>query len=97
MRPRATAGLAIAPATVSDLTAPAVIGIEAWQFRTLLQRERVPHARLGKRVVARVDHVLAAIDRLALEAVKTEAPSVDRVDAEPTTDAILARIGRVRT
>jgi hypothetical protein len=79
----------VAPVTVSDLTAPAVLGLEPRSYRELLMREAVPHARLGHRVVARVEDVLEALDRIAGRG--------GEAVAEPSgTDRILARIGRTR-
>jgi hypothetical protein len=96
LRPKATSSLSITPATVSDLTAPAVIGLEAWQFRELLRDAQIPHARIGRRVVARVDLVVAAIDNLARQGdAVAGAPTSD--DDGPSVDEILASIGRVRT
>jgi hypothetical protein len=95
MRPRATASLSILPQIVSDLTAPALVGLEPRPFRAFLRTERVPHALVGRRVVARLEHVLAAIDRLASP--EPSPPTTEALDdAEPTADQILARIGRVR-
>ena len=96
LRPRATASLSVAPITVSDLTAPSVVGLEPRHFRELLRVEDIPHAVVGRRVIARVEHVLSAIDRLAASGA-TEVPASEAVDdAEPSADEILARIGRVR-
>jgi hypothetical protein len=95
LKPRATAALIIAPATVTDLSAPAVLGLEPRQFRDFLRIARVPHATAGQRVIARIDAVLAAIDRLAESSRGTDGKP-DAEDDEPTADAILARIGRRR-
>jgi hypothetical protein len=101
MRPRATASLAIVPATVTDRSAPAVLGLEERAYRELVARERVPHALVGRRVVARVEDVLAALDRIARRQAGSE---VADQDSEPApsgrttgADRILARIGRVRS
>jgi len=93
--PRATASLAVVALTVTDRTCAAVLGLEPRVFRQLLISAKIPHARIGRRVVARADLVLAALDRLAGD----DAPA----DAAPATrpsggaDAVLARIGRQRT
>lgn len=96
LRPRATAAIAVTPACVTDLTAHVVIGFEARQFREFVRDQHVRHAVYGQRVVARVADVLDAIDRLATSGLN-EAPGAEALDeGEPTADAILARIGRVR-
>ncbi len=100
LRPRATQTLVVAPATVTDLTAPAVIGLEARTFREFVGREHVPHARLGHRIVARVDDVLAALDRVARRA-KDDKPASDEPapdgDEQPeTVDGVLAALGKER-
>jgi hypothetical protein len=97
LRPKATASLAIVPLTVSDLTAAAIVGLEPRPYREFLRAERVRHARLGRRVVARVEDVLAAIDRVA-DRQAIEGHPVGDVDAEPDAGAVLlARIGHVRS
>ncbi len=50
---------------VSDATALAVVGLTARQFRTFVREHGVPYARVGRRTLARVDHILAALDRLS--------------------------------
>jgi hypothetical protein len=93
-RTRSTAALAVAPATVTDRTAPLVLGLEPRAYRELVSRLHVPHARIGRRVVARVDDVLAAFDRIARAdgAVEPEAPAADF----DTADDVLRRLGRRR-
>ncbi|HEV3189112.1 MAG TPA: hypothetical protein VGY54_01375 [Polyangiaceae bacterium] len=99
LRPLATGALAVLPVTVTDQSAPAIVGLEARQFREFLRAERVRHARLGKRVIARVDDVLEALDRVAGRQASGNEPHVERriEDAEPSADAILARLGYART
>ncbi len=101
LRPKATASIAIAPATVTDLTAAQVLGLEPRPFRELLVREAVRHARVGQRVIARVEDVLAALDSVA-ERQRSGADS-ERVEDErkadedgPGVNGLLARIGRRR-
>lgn len=97
LRARATSTLSIAPATVTDLNAPMVLGLEPRCFREFLAREKVAHARIGHRVVARLEHVLAAFDRIASDSTDSAAPEASaQGEEEPNADAILARIGRVR-
>jgi hypothetical protein len=99
LRPRATSTLAIAAALVTDLTAPALLGLEAWQFRELVKAERIPHARLGQRVIAKVEDVVVAVEQLGKR--QSGAPANDDAPAPSTSgrtaDGILARMGRVRT
>jgi hypothetical protein len=93
-RPRATTALAVVPLTITDRTAPHVLGLEPRAFREFLVERSVPHVRLGRRVVARVDDVLEA---LGLAAVTTEAGELATVvDDESSADDVLARIGRKR-
>jgi hypothetical protein len=96
LRPRATEGLTVAVVTVTDLTAAIVLGFEPRPFREFLVRERVPHARVGRHVVARIEHVLVALDRLAARREEPAVAATSEADDEPTADKILARIGRVR-
>lgn len=96
LRPRATGALIAAVATVSDLTAPLVVGLDGRPYRELLDRENVPHAHIGKRVIARLEHVLEAIDRIAART--DHAKSLESTPQPArTADDVLARIGRVRT
>ncbi len=99
LRPRATSTIAIAAALVTDLTAPVVVGLEAWQFRQLVKDERIPHARVGQRVIAKVEDVVSAVEQLAKR--QSGAPANDDPLAPATSgrtaDGILARMGRVRT
>lgn len=95
LRPRATDALTVAPATVTDLTSHAVLGLEPRVFRDLLVKWNVRHAVLGRRVIASVADVLAAIDRAAVKDAADE-EVVD--DGEPSSVAsLLARLGRRRT
>jgi hypothetical protein len=55
----------IAAAVVSDATSLAVVGLSARQFRAFLVAQSVPHAKVGRRTVARLEDVLAVIDRLS--------------------------------
>jgi hypothetical protein len=70
--------------------------LEPRVFRELVAREKIPHTRLGKRVVARVEDVLAALDRLAVAPAPDTAaadPDVDDNDEPADVDALLARVG----
>jgi hypothetical protein len=96
LRPRATAALPVAPVTCSDLTAPIIFGFEPRQYREFLRAEQIPHAIVGQRVLARVEHVLAAIDRLAAKDVSPSRVLEEDDVVEPSSAALLAMIGRVR-
>ena len=102
LRPRATSSLAVSPLAVTDRTCAAVLGIEPRVFRELLVRESVSHARLGRRVVARVEDVLAALDRLAVapgDEFGTRVPKADGVeddDVPDTVDGVLRKLGKER-
>ncbi len=89
-RARPTASLAVAPATVTDRTAPLVLGA----YREFVTRLAVPHARIGRRIVARVDDVLAAFDRIARDVDDTEPATAS--EAFETADDVLRRLGRTR-
>jgi hypothetical protein len=92
------ASIAVAPVAVTDRTAPAVLGLEPRVFRAFIASRRIPHARIGRRVVVCVSDVLDAIDALATEQGHgTARPSRDLDANELTADEILARIGRVRS
>ena len=98
LRPRQTASLSVAPVTVTDLSSPAVLGLEGRTFRELLVKKKIPHTRLGQRIIARVDDVLAVLDRLARESAEVEEPSEKpESDRQPeTVDAVLAMLGKER-
>jgi hypothetical protein len=96
LRPRATAALSVCPATATDLSAHAVFGLEARTYRALLAAEHIPHARIGRRVVARVEDVLSALDRIARAGLDTSHDDVEREDdPQPeTAAAVLDAIGK---
>ncbi len=95
LKPRATAALNIMPVMVSDRTCAALFGIEPRDLREKIA-PHVPHAVIGRRVVMRVEHVLAYLDGLASpERAGSREPA--RSDGATTTDDLLARIGRRRT
>jgi ligand-binding sensor domain-containing protein len=98
LRPRATSAIAVAPVTVTDLTAPIIFGLEPRQFRDLVRLENIEHARVGQRVVVRVDDVLEALARItARQKVRGDDDThIEQTSVESPADALLARIGRVR-
>ncbi len=53
----------LSPVVVSDLTALAVVGLTARQYRAFLREHEVPHAKVGRRTLARLADVLDALDR----------------------------------
>ena len=96
LRARATASIVVAPATVTDRTCAAVLGLEPRAYRAWLAAAGIPHARIGRRVVARVDDVLAAVTRLASTTTTNvvEHDDDDEADDQPeTADDVLARLG----
>jgi hypothetical protein len=64
---RATDAIAVSPATVTDRTAHLVLGLEPRSFRVLVASCGVRHVRVGRRLLARVDDILAALDAMAVE------------------------------
>ena len=66
--PRAHSALTagrVSPVVVSDATALVVLGLTGRQFRGFVRAHSVPHAKCGRRTLARLDLVLEAIDRLS--------------------------------
>lgn len=54
-----------APLTVSDASAPAVVGLTPRQFRRFVHEKGIPCVRVGRRTLVRADLLLEAIDRLS--------------------------------
>lgn len=48
---------------VSDKSAPEQLGLSGRQFLAFVRALSVPHVKVGRRVLARADAILAAIDR----------------------------------
>ena len=94
LKPRATESLVVAPATVTDRSAPAVLGLDPRDFRVFVLRHRIPHVREGHRTVARVADVLEAIGRggSAAEA-GLEAREEDLEERTDGPDGVLRRVG----
>jgi hypothetical protein len=46
---------------VSDSTSLDILGLNARQFRDFLRAEQIPHAKAGRRTVARLDDVMGAL------------------------------------
>ena len=65
----------IEPIAISDASAFASIGLTSRQFRRWLIDANVPHRKVGRRTVALVDHV-----RAALGATPTPASALSRVE-----------------
>lgn len=95
LRPRATSALVVAPVAITDLTAPAILGIEARPFREWLVAANVPHTRRGKRVIALVADVVAALERSSVSEPNDDGHEMH--GAPRSVDALLARIGHRRT
>jgi hypothetical protein len=54
-----------APLTVSDASAPAIVGLTPRQFRRFVREKGIPCLRVGRRTLVRADLLLEAIDRLS--------------------------------
>jgi hypothetical protein len=68
--------------------------LEPRTFREFIAQHRVRHARVGRRIVARVDDVLGALDGLSAAPITTEATKCTEEDWQPqTADEVLARLG----
>ena len=94
LKSRATTELAVAPLTCTDRTAPVVFGLEPRAFREFVARERIAHARLGQRVIARVVDVLAALDRLRVtDGEEPIASALDDEEQPETAAAVLRALG----
>ena len=57
--------VALAALTFTDANAPSVVGLTPRQLRAFVRKHRVPHAKIGRRVVVRVDRFLEALDSLS--------------------------------
>jgi hypothetical protein len=63
---RTAVGMGAIPVVlVSDATALPAVGLSPRQFKTFVREHAVPHAKVGRRTVARLDRILEAIDRLS--------------------------------
>lgn len=90
LAPRATDRITVGPVAVSDRTCGSLLGVEPRVFRALLAREGVPVVRIGRRVLARVEDIEAALCRLAGQTVDVE-------DERPRgADGVLRLVGRER-
>jgi hypothetical protein len=96
LKPRATDALALQPACVSDRTAPAVLGLEPRTFREWVAREGIPAARIGKRVVVRLQDALAALDRASGRAEGSPSPAPEETADADGVDRVLRLVGRTR-
>jgi len=97
LRPKRTAALAVVPATVTHLNAPAVLGLEPRSFRDFLKKHRVRHWSDGQLVMARVDDVLVKLDELSARQGPASDCEADGIGADdPAVDTLLCRLGRAR-
>ena len=53
------------PIVVTDRTAPELLGLTPRSYREWLRAAGIPHATICRRTVARVEHIVDAIDRLS--------------------------------
>jgi hypothetical protein len=61
----ARAAVVLAAVVISDATSLAALGLTGRQFKAFVREHAIPHAKVGRRTVARLDRVLEAIDRLS--------------------------------
>ena len=99
LRPRQTRGLAVAPVVVTDLSAPAVVGLEQRSFREFVRDLKIPHVRRGQRILVDVEvlrEVLASASTREVDdaAAGTEGDADDKQG--PTASELLQRLGRTR-
>jgi hypothetical protein len=92
LRPRATEALTVAPLLISDRNCAHVMGIDPRDLREKIA-PHVRHARLGNRIVFRVEDVLAFIAQLSEPRAGDERTVSDDLGG---ADGVLARIGRKR-
>jgi hypothetical protein len=98
LKPRATSTLSVAAVTVTDRTCAHVLGLEPRCFRSLVSSRKVPHAVVGRRIVARIDDVLAA---LGLTDIGLGDEAGDEKEATPAplvrgADRLLGKLGLER-
>ena len=77
--------------SVTQHTAPTVLGVSSRRFREMIARHRIRHVRDGKIVIVLVRDWIDAMERMA-----TTAPTVDAAPAEPVASVadMLASLGR---
>lgn len=94
LRPRRTDQIGVVPASWTDRTAPAVVGLEPDVARAAVVRLGVPHTIIGHRMIVATADWLDAIARAATAEGDATVTRAD--DAPATADDLLARIGRRR-
>ncbi len=95
IRPREP--ISVAPATVTQLTCLAILGIDPRRWLEIVAKWNVRRARVGKLVVVALPTMLEALAAHAAEAAD-DSPTDDEDDGQPqTADAVLAAIGCRRT
>ena len=73
---------------VSDGTSLVVLGLTARQFRTFVRKRGIPDKKVGRRTVARLDHVLEATGLSGVDSC--------RPDTAWSEDAVVAMASRPR-
>ena len=86
-RPPVTA----APISISDETSLDLVGLDARRFRELIGAHKLPHTRLGHRVVVRAEVLADLLRRLESVAEVEDRPKLS------TVDDVLALVGRRRS
>jgi len=95
IKPRETSFVAPRAVTISDRTSAALVGLEPRAFRELVTRRKIPHVRIGDRVVVLASEFEKFIERASSEPSEQSEP-IDVDDSPSSVDAVLARLGRRR-
>jgi hypothetical protein len=67
--------VAAVPLAVSDASAFAVVGLTPRQFRAFVREHGLPAVKAGRRLLVRVDVLLAALDRLSGASAREQPPA----------------------
>ena len=82
------------PVTVTQASAPAVLGISSLKFRSLIRAWNLTHGRQGRLFIVRLDDFLAA---LAARSLPFDAAAAnDAAEVPLTADEVLAQLGARR-
>jgi hypothetical protein len=92
-----TVDVPVGAVTISDATSEALAGIKPRPFREIILRHKVAHARIGKRVVVRVEVWRGFVERLEQQGQGDagDAP-VNDLAPETTEERLSKRLGRER-